>query len=242
MDYTALETAIKDYCANSEASFVSHINDFIIAAEDKVFQAVKGSPFHTVSTGTITTGVREYYLAAGTLDVLSVRLCENPGGTINQDGPDVVLQRKDTDFLREAFPATTGTNTVAKGIPRYYAIAASPLLASESNMRIQFGPVPDATYSYEVQYYGKVATDSITNGATPGTTSTNETWLSVTFPTVLLYGACVEAYIYMKGEQDVLAMYQKNFDEGLLLVKNLVETRQTTDTFAGTNHESEGQN
>ena len=46
-------------------------------------------------------------------------------------------------------------------------------------------------------------------------------WLGDNFDTVLLYGALVEAYTYMKGEQDLIALYDGKYKEALALAKRL---------------------
>jgi len=93
------------------------------------------------------------------------------------------------------------------------------------------GPAPDKAYPMTTTYYGKTTTDSITSGVTSGDASINQTWLSVTFPNVLLYGALVQAYIYMKGEPDMIQMYEKQFSDGLLLLQNTESTRMENDDF-----------
>ena len=46
-----------------------------------------------------------------------------------------------------------------------------------------------------------------------------------------MWGAVLDGYLYMKGSADVMAQYEKMFQEGLLLLKNMTERRQTTDTY-----------
>ena len=56
-------------------------------------------------------------------------------------------------------------------------------------------------------------------------------WLGDNFDTVLLYGALLEAYTYMKGEQDVMAAYQKRYDEALALLKQLSDGKNRGDAY-----------
>ena len=309
MQYSTLKTAIQDYCQNSESTFVSHINDFIIAAEDKVFSSVSMPAFWKNDIDQVCAdGTAEYTLDAGVLDIFSVRISE---GTTSQStsgvqfGPSRYLIRKDYDFMLEAYPgSTSGLSATVTGIsqasqavvtasntfadddlvyidgvsgmtqvngnfyrvsdradanfkiksggsyvnssgygawssggtatsgvytatPKYYAVSSSGVSSSDPAMTIRLGPIPDAAYPMTVDYYGKIAADSITNNSTDG----NKTWLSVTFPDVLLYGSLVHAYIFMKGEQDVLQGYEAKFNEGLAMVKNLSEGRQSSDAY-----------
>ena len=56
-------------------------------------------------------------------------------------------------------------------------------------------------------------------------------WLGDNFDSVLLYGALLEAYTYMKGEQDVLTEYQKRYDEAMVLLKQLGEGKNRQDMY-----------
>jgi len=76
----------------------------------------------------------------------------------------------------------------------------------------------------ELHYFYRPA--SLTAGAEDGTT-----WLSINAELALLYGSLIEAYIYMKGEQDVMAMYNQRFQEALMGIKMLGEAKETTDEY-----------
>ena len=231
MNYTELVTAIQNTCVNTEAQFNNHINDFIIATEDKIFQGVSGPLFWKASSSTPTVaGTREYVLAGGTIDVLGIRICETPSGDIDTGGQSRYLLRKDIDFLREAYPGpTTGTGG---GIPKYYSVSSAGVSGSDPTLSVQMAPVPDDVYNFQAEYYGKAVADSITNGSTPDLPLTTSTWISVAFPDVLLWGSVLQGYTFMKGEADVMAYYESRFNEGLLLMKNTSENRQDTDTFS----------
>ena len=231
MNYTELVTAIKDYCQNSESTFVTHIDDFIIAAEDKVFMAIQMPAFWKQDIDQVTAADdAEYDLPAGSVDILSARVNENAGSSAGfvDKGPVRYLLRKDYDFLLEAYPGdtTSPSTTASKGIPKYYAVSSAGLSGTNPTLTVRLGPIPDAVYALTFDYYGKSSSDSITVG---GTTST---WLSVTAPDVLLYGSLVQAYTFMKGEPDMVQMYEKQFVEGLGLLKNMGEARQTSDAYS----------
>ena len=241
MTYAELVIAIQDTCVNNSTQFNAHINDFIITTEDRVFQAISGPLFWKRTDGTDFTvnGTREYRLPSGVLDVLSVRAAvSNPGigSSMTADTTKFIL-RKDVEFLKEAYPGPdAGTGS---GEPKYYAVTSASVHPSalsssaEPVMSIMFGPVPNSNYKFEIEYMSKLSTDSITSGSTVAAPLGTQTWLSLAFPDVLLWGSVVQAYTFMKGEQDVMAMYEKQFNEGLLLLKNTVESKQTGDTFAG---------
>jgi len=47
----------------------------------------------------------------------------------------------------------------------------------------------------------------------------------------MLYGSLVEAYTFMKGEQDLLGVYEKQFNEALSRIKDLAEARENSDAY-----------
>jgi len=90
--------------------------------------------------------------------------------------------------------------------------------------------------------YGYVVGDSLScsvigNGlnfaipvATVGNTS-GQTWLGDNFDTVLLYGSLVEAYTYMKGETDMVALYDAKYKDALSLAKRLGDGLERQDAY-----------
>jgi hypothetical protein len=51
------------------------------------------------------------------------------------------------------------------------------------------------------------------------------------FDSVLLYGSLLEAYTFMKGEQDIIAGYQKRYDEAMAMLKQLGEGKNRQDMY-----------
>jgi len=86
------------------------------------------------------------------------------------------------------------------------------------------GPTPDSDYSVELHYFYRPA--SLTAGSDSGTT-----WLSENAQIAMLYGSLLEAYTYMKGEQDLVALYEKRFGEALVGMKMLGEAKEVTDEY-----------
>jgi hypothetical protein len=123
-------------------------------------------------------------------------------------GTQAYLLNKDFTFLREAFPTT------ATGQPQYYALSQA--------YELTLAPIPGAVYPVNIAYYGYP--DSIT---LPAGTS----WLGDNFSSVLLYGSLVEAYTFMKGDQDVMALYDTKFKEAMGLLKQLADAKNRQDTF-----------
>ena len=121
------------------------------------------------------------------------------------------IEFKDPSFIQTFTPDETTT-----GSPRYYA------QFDVDNFIL--GPTPNDNFTAELHYFYRP--QSITAGADSGTT-----WLSVNAEMSLLYGCLIEAYIYMKGEQDVMSMYNTRFQESLVGLKMLGEAKETTDEY-----------
>jgi hypothetical protein len=83
------------------------------------------------------------------------------------------------------------------------------------------GPTPDATYGTELHYY--YYPESIVTAST--------TWLSENFDSALLNGTLIEAIRYMKGEADMVALYQSMYDRALIQLKQLGDGKQRQDAY-----------
>lgn len=177
------------------------INTFITQAEQRIANAVQLPASFQYSTLTTSIGVATLTLPADYLATFSVAL-QLPSGT------QAYLMNKDFTFLREAFPTT------ATGQPQYYALSQA--------YELTLAPIPSAVYPVNVAYYGYP--DSIT---LPAGTS----WLGDNFSSVLLYGSLVEAYTFMKGDQDIMALYDTKFKEAMGLLKQLADAKNRQDTF-----------
>jgi hypothetical protein len=231
MNYGDLGTAIRNYCQNSETTFDANIVNFVNSAEERIFEAVDlPSAWKVVNDAALVVGTPEYSLGAGVVDVLSVRISEVASGPSPVSyGPVRYLLQKDYDFLLEAYPGSDSAQST--GIPKYYGISVATVTSNSPDLTIRLGPAPDALYSMTTTYYGRTSSDSVTGGNAWTSSDTTETWLSVTFSDVLLYGSLVQAYTFMKGEPDMIQLYEKQFMDGLTLLKNLVETRYDGDDY-----------
>lgn len=202
--YGQLKQAIIDYTENDETSFVNNLPLFIRTAEERILKNVQLSLFRKNATASATISNPYLAVPADYLAPFSLSLR-------GDDGDRFFLEFKDPSFLQSYTPDST---TV--GAPRYYAVfdLDNFLLA----------PTPDAAYTAELHYFYRPA--SLTAGAEGGTT-----WLSENAEMAMLYAALIEAYIYMKGEQDVMAMYNSRFQEALVGIKMLGEAKETTDEY-----------
>jgi hypothetical protein len=85
------------------------------------------------------------------------------------------------------------------------------------------GPTPDVAYNAELHYYAYP--ESIVDAAD------GRTWLGDNFDSVLLYGTMNEALTYMKGEPDMIKLYQERYVQAIALYKNLADGKQRTDAY-----------
>ena len=202
--FAQLKTAIQDYTDNSETSFVTHLPDFIKGAEERIFKNVDLEVFRKNVSSAVTSGDKFLSVPDDYLASFSLQITTS-------NFQDFLLQ-KDVNFLQEAY--STGAST---GTPRYYA-------AYDINNFI-IAPTPNSAYTVELHYYYRPA--SLTAGADSGTT-----WLSENSPYALLYGSLIESYIYMKGEPEIITMYENRFTEQLTRLKDLAEARENTDAYS----------
>lgn len=202
--YDGLKSAIQDYTENTETSFVDNLPVFIRLAEERILKNVQLSFFRKNVSGTLTASNK--YLAAPSDFLAPFSL-----SFVDSDGDHVFLDFKDVDFVQSFNPDATTT-----GNPRYYAVFDVDYFI--------LGPTPNSSYVTELHYFYRPA--SLTAGSGSGTT-----WLSENAELSLLYGSLIEAYIYMKGEQDVMAQYEKRFVEALSALKMFGEAKEVTDQY-----------
>jgi hypothetical protein len=213
MNYTALSAAIQAYTENTEADFVANIPVFVTQAEQRIYNSVQFPSIRKNVTGVVST--TSTYLSAPD-DFLAVYSLAVVDATGNYE----YLLNKDVNFIRQAYPDPTET-----GLPRYYALFGPTVSGSTITDELTFivGPKPDANYTVELHYY--YYPESITVAAD------GRTWLGDNFDTVLLYGSLVEAYTYMKGEQDMMALYNGKYQEALALAKRLGDGMERQDAY-----------
>jgi hypothetical protein len=196
---------------SSTVSSTTQINRFITQAEQRIYNSVQFPSLRKNVTGTITASNK--YLSCPNDFLAPYSLAVFSGS-----GPYTFLLNKDVNFMREAYPTPTDTGT-----PKYYALFGPTIASSVITNELSFilGPTPDALYSAELHYY--YYPESITTATT--------TWLGDNFDTVLLYGSLVEAYQFMKGEADLLAMYDMKYKEALALAKRLGDGMERQDAY-----------
>jgi hypothetical protein len=226
MTYTELIAAIQSYTENTfpetylasgaTVSSTTQLNTFITQAEQRIFNTVQFPSLRKNVTGVTSTGNKYLSCPADFLSSFSLAV-------IDATGAYEYLLNKDVNFIRQAYPTPTDT-----ALPKYYALFGpttsndpSPTITNELSFIL--GPTPDAVYNVELHYY--YYPTSIT------TAPSGQTWLGDNFDSVLLYGSLVEAYTFMKGEQDIIAGYNQKYMEALAMAKRLGDGLERSDAY-----------
>jgi len=201
--YTTLKQSIQDWTENDETTFVNEIDFFIKNAEERIFKLVDLDYFRKNVTGTMTADNKFLQKPSDYLATYSLSY-------VNASNENVFLLQKDVNFLQEytADPTTTGS-------PIYYA--------SFDVDNFIVAPTPSTGFAVELHYYYRPA--SLT------TDDSGSTWISTNAPDALLYACLVEAYTFMKGEADILQLYNSRFGEAIQRLKGYAEGQENLDSY-----------
>lgn len=174
---------------------------FTQQAEQKIYNAVQLPALRRNVTGSLTLGNKYLSTPSDFLYTYSLAVVDGSGNY-------VFLLDKDVNFIREAYPDASSS-----ALPKHYAIF-------DENTFI-LGPTPDAAYTMEL-HYGYYPESIVTAGTT---------WLGDEFDSALLNGALVEAIRFMKGEADIVALYEKQYALAVALLKNLGDGKLRGDMY-----------
>jgi hypothetical protein len=191
MNYAALVQAIQDYTQNSETSFVANIPLFVEQAEERINRSIMIPELRKNVTASTTADNKYLARPSDFLAVFSLAV-------IDGDGDYTYLLDKDVNFIREAYPSASTT-----GLPLYYSQFDGDSTGTEGNFIL--GPTPDASYDVELHYY--YDPESIVTAGT--------SWYGTNAEAALLYGSLIEAYTYMKGENDLVGLYTQRYNEAM---------------------------
>ena len=214
MTLSELKTLIQNYTQNTETTFVSTLDDFIKNTEERIFELVQFDFFRKNVTGSLTA--ENTYLTTPPDYQTSFSLA-----VIDANGDYHYLDKKHPSFMREY--SVDPTDSTLRGLPKYYGDFDKELSTATNNgSTLIVSPVPDQNYDVELHYLYKP--NSLV-------TDTTGTWLSSNARNALLYGSLVEAYIFMKGENDLLQQYEQRFAGEINRLKNLAEARGRRDEY-----------
>jgi hypothetical protein len=200
--FTTLKTAIQDYTDNTETTFVDQLTRFILNAEERILKQCQLDVFRKNVAGSLTASNKFLTKPTDFLAPFSLSV-------INSSNNEFLLYKHVT-FVQDYTP-----NPATEGIPLYYG--------DWDENTFLVSPTPSSALSVELHYFYRPT--SIT------TASDGTSWLGDNAELTLLYGALVEAYIFMKGEQDLLSAYEGRFQESMQWLKNLGEAEQVSDEY-----------
>ena len=209
MNYTQLTSAIKGFAENdfpaTVGSFTSadQIARFVQLAEQRIYNMVQLPAIRKNVTGNVTSGNKYLATPADWLSTFSLAV-------INAANEYHYLLNKDVNFIRQSYP---DTDAAFYAKPEYYAVF-------DDNTFI-LGPTPDANYAVELHYF-YYPQSIVTAG---------NTWLGDNFDSALLYGALLEAALFMKSDTDTMNVYKARYDDAMAELKQLGDGKNRQDAY-----------
>jgi hypothetical protein len=210
MTYTELVASIQNYAENSfdYSTSPNIINRFIEQSEQTIYNSVQLPSLRKNVTGITTPANR--FLACPNDWLATYSLA-----AIDGNGAYNYLLNKDTSYMQEAYPNPSDT-----GLPLYYSLYG-PQTSQPAELTFLLAPTPDVVYTMVLNYF--FYPESIVTAG--------NTWLGDNFDIALLNFSLVEAITYMKGEQDMVALYKGRADNAMALLKQLGDAKEKGDSF-----------
>ena len=200
--FTTLKTAIQDYVQSSESTFVSQLPRFIINSEERILKEVELDDFRKNVTGSATQSSK--YLTKPTDFLAPFSL-----SVVNSSENEFLLY-KHVSFIQDYNP-----NPSTTGAPKYYG--------DWDEDTFVLAPTPDANYTMELHYFYRPQSITASDDGT--------SWLGTNAELALMYASLVEAYTFMKGEPDLLQLYNQRYMEALQTRMNLGEGKNNSDQY-----------
>ena len=174
---------------------------FTEQAEQKIYNTVQIPALRKNVSGVMTSSNEYLSTPSDFLYVYSLAVVDGSGNF-------TFLLNKDVNFIREAYPSSSSTGT-----PKHYALF--------DNDTILLGPTPNSGFTTQL-HYGYYPQSIVVAGTT---------WLGEEFDSELLNGTLVEAIRFMKGEPDMIALYEKMYASAVALLKILGDGKLRSDTY-----------
>jgi hypothetical protein len=206
MDYATLKINIQDIVENSFTE--EQLAMFTQQAEQLIFNTVQLPSLRKNVTGILTASNKYLSAPADFLSVFSLAV-------IDGTGRYEYLLNKDVNFIRQAYPAPTSL-----GLPKYYAVFG-PNSNDDTELTLLLGPTPNSAYNVELHYF--YYPESIVTAG--------QSWLGDNFDSALLNGALLQALRFIKGEGDMVAMYDKLYLQAITLLKQLGDGKLRQDAY-----------
>jgi hypothetical protein len=191
MNFTQLETNIKNFIEDDGTEFSTSIPEIIKQAENMIFARLPNLPcYRKTLTGNFVIGTNEY-------DVANARMIRQVA--VTKANNDVIfLKHRIDSYLRDFVP-----NASTQGEPFMYATKK----ATTSGIKILIGPVPSATLAYEIDFIGLETGLSSSNA---------NSWIGDNAEQVLLSACLYESSAFLKAP-DSVNLYKAQFDEAIAL-------------------------
>ena len=199
--FTTLKQAIQDYLETDETTLVNNLPTIITQAEERILKSVQLPNFRKNVTGTTTQSNSYLETPSDFLSPYSL--------AVDNSGYEYLLF-KDVNFIRQAYPVAATT-----GIPKHYALF--------DNSTFILGPTPNANLTVELHYFYEPESITVASSGT--------SWLGSNAENALLYGCLVEAYTFIKGEPDLMQLYQARYETAMQELISLGEGYSTTDSY-----------
>lgn len=202
LNYSQLVSALEDYLQYNDQVFVDNIPVIVQQAEDRIYQSIQAPVERKNSIGALTAGNQYLGAPADMLSVASFAVISGSTYTF--------MLPREVSFIREAYPSTALSG---QGLPKCYALFDQTTFI--------FGPTPDVSYSLELNYHAKP--ESIVTAGT--------SWIGDNFESILFSGCLLEAYIFLKGDSDLIQLYDNRYKEALTTFQLLGEGLDERDSF-----------
>jgi len=200
--FATLKTAIQDYTDNSETTFTNNLTRFILNTEERILKECQLDVFRRNSQGSTSASTKFLSKPSDFLAPFSL--------SVVNDSSNEFLLYKHVTFLQDFTP-----NPATTGVPLYYG--------DWDDATFLLAPTPNDALTMELHYFFRPTSITATSDGT--------SWLGDNAELAMLYGSLVEAYTFMKGEQDLLTFYNNRYFESLQGLKRLGEGQQTSEEY-----------
>jgi hypothetical protein len=220
-------TTSSDAYLSVPTDFLSSHSLSVTSSSNKIFLLEKDVNFiHEYNPNSATTGVPKYYAR---FDVDNFIMAPTPNSNYTTE---LHYYYRPTSLADSTITINVNlSNSLAVGetITGASSAATAEITAKDDSSNILTVYVPASSFTVG---------ETITGGTTEASTTissigsdTTKTWLSKNAINAMLYGSLLEAYIYMKGEADMVKLYSDRFIEEISRLKDLGEARETSDSY-----------
>ena len=218
ISYTTLVTQIRNYTeTDSNVLTTDILENIILNAQYRIMRDVPIDADRKQQTGSMVVGQDQFNAPAGCLFVRSIQVYDS---TSALTGDNDYLEKKDYTYLQQYVPST---ESAKRGKPKYYAMYGGATGDSDTTSgRIALAPTPDQTYKFRIHFNKMPATLDSSN-------TTN--YISLNFPSGLLYCCLSETYGFLKGPIDMLTLYENKYKQEVQKFANEQVGRRRRDDY-----------